>query len=111
MLREGIARAKASLQQRDDAEEGRKIGRGRGQLKRGDTEAKRLLGLDLGEGSGFATLAEKCLELGEGVRPPSLSTESKELEMWWKIFLLKICFFSFVAPLLWHLVKTPTTHP
>lgn len=89
MLREGIARAKASLQQRDDAAESRNIGRGRGKLKRGDTEVKRLLGLDLGEGSGFATLAEKCLELGEGVRPPLLSTEWKGLVMW-LAFLLNI---------------------
>lgn len=64
MLREGIARAKASLQKRETG--GRKSGHG--QRGRELTEVRRLSELDLGEGASFAELAETCLDLEEGVR-------------------------------------------
>lgn len=64
MLREGIARARAILQERKPDTAGRG---GRGKRRREESEAKRLSGLDLGEGSRFAALAEKCLDLEEGV--------------------------------------------
>lgn len=72
MLREGIARAKASLETSkpaDDARGGGKAGGRGGRRRKEETEAKRLSGLDLlgGEGAGFANLAETCLELHEGV--------------------------------------------
>eukprot|EP00903_Cladosiphon_okamuranus_P009097 g8695.t1 len=69
MLREGIARAKAILREAkaDDAAAaaGGKGAGGRAQRRREEKEAKRLLGLDLGQHSRFAALAEKCLELQE----------------------------------------------
>lgn len=74
MLREGIARAKAILREgkADDAAAaavaGGKGTGGRGKKRREEKEAKRLLGLDLGQHSRFAALAEKCLELQEAVR-------------------------------------------
>ncbi|CAM9476068.1 unnamed protein product [Ectocarpus sp. 13 AM-2016] len=61
MLREGIARARAILQERKPDTAGRG---GRGKRRREESEAKRLSGL--GEGSRFAALAEKCLDLEEG---------------------------------------------
>lgn len=64
MLREGIARARAILQERKPDTAGRG---GRGKRRREESEAKRLSGLDLGEGSRFAALAKKCLDLEEGV--------------------------------------------
>ncbi|CAB1098854.1 unnamed protein product [Ectocarpus sp. CCAP 1310/34] len=63
MLREGIARARAILQERKPDTAG---GGGRGKRRREESEAKRLSGLDLGEGSRFAALAGKCLDLEEG---------------------------------------------
>lgn len=76
MLREGIARAKAILQEGkadDTAAAAAASGRGgaagaRGKRRREEKEAKRLLALDLGQHSRFAALAEKCLELQEAVR-------------------------------------------
>eukprot|EP00752_Nemacystus_decipiens_P005261 g4773.t1 len=69
MLREGIALAKAILQEgnkADDDDAAAAAGGGagsRGKRRRDGKDAKRLLGLDLGEHSRFAALAEKCLEL------------------------------------------------
>lgn len=72
MLREGVARAQAVLQEgKVDAGAG-----GRARRGREETEAKRLSGLDLGEGSRFAALAETCLELREGVRKSERERES-----------------------------------
>ncbi len=73
MLREGITRARNILQEaRDDAAAAAGGGRGgpgeRGKRRREEAEAKRLSGLELGEGARFAALAEKCLDLNEGVR-------------------------------------------
>lgn len=64
MLREGIARAKASLREREAS--GSKGGHGKRRREQ-KTEAQRLSELDLGEGSSFAELAETCLDLQEGV--------------------------------------------
>ena len=81
MLREGIARAKASLRLRDEDRERDAAAAGKGakrsRRKREETEAKRLLGLDLGDDSGFAALAEKCLELREGVSERETITFSR----------------------------------
>ncbi|CAM9201641.1 unnamed protein product [Ectocarpus sp. 6 AP-2014] len=71
MLREGIARARAILQEKKPDTAGRG---GRGKRRREESEAKRLSGLDLGEGSRFAALAEKCLDLEEGGYLYSLCT-------------------------------------
>lgn len=60
MIREGLALCKASL------DEGKHDG-AKGRRRREEKEAKRLTGLDLGEGAGFATLTESCLELRAGV--------------------------------------------
>lgn len=70
MLREGIARARGILQEAsDDAAGGGRGSAGeRGKRRREEAEAKRLSGLELGEGARFAALAEKCLDLNEGVR-------------------------------------------
>lgn len=76
MLREGIARAKSILQE-DKADAARGAGKpgARGKKRQEEREAKRLSGLDLGEGARFAALAEKCFELPDRVRS----------ERWWAV--------------------------